>query len=64
MEVDSDDVVKDIPQTLPEIDFYLHLLVMIHLLDKQDYEQVSNILNLLHLFKFDFCDIILYFAFL
>ena len=42
MDVDSDDMTKDNLQILPEIDFYLHLLVMIYLLDKQDYDQVSN----------------------
>ncbi|PKY44576.1 hypothetical protein RhiirA4_400049 [Rhizophagus irregularis] len=39
MDVDSDDTTKDNPQVLPEIDLYLHLLVMIYLLDKQDYYQ-------------------------
>jgi len=39
MDVDLDDMTKDGPQILPEIDLYLHLLVMIYLLDKQDYDQ-------------------------
>lgn len=43
MDVDSDDTTKDNPQVLPEIDLYLHLLVMIYLLDKQDYYQVSKV---------------------
>jgi hypothetical protein len=43
MDVDSDDTAKDNPQALPEIDLYLHLLVMIYLLDKQDYDQVSKV---------------------
>lgn len=43
MDVDADDTTKDNPQALPEIDLYLHLLVMIYLLDKQDYYQVSKV---------------------
>ncbi|RIA82899.1 proteasome regulatory subunit C-terminal-domain-containing protein [Glomus cerebriforme] len=40
MDVDLDDIAaKDNPQVLPETDLYLHLLVMIYLLDKQDYDQ-------------------------
>lgn len=42
MDVDLDDTTKDSPQILPEIDLYLHLLTMIYLLDKQDYDQVGN----------------------
>ncbi|CAG8461882.1 8713_t:CDS:10 [Funneliformis caledonium] len=39
MDVDSEEDTLDNSQPLPEIDLYLHLLVMIYLLDKQDYEQ-------------------------
>jgi hypothetical protein len=45
MDVDLDDTTKDISQILPEIDLYLHLLIMIYLLDKQDYDQVGNVQN-------------------
>lgn len=45
MDVDVDDSGKDNPPILPEIDLYLHLLLMIYLLDKQEFEkgiQLSN----------------------
>ncbi|CAG8737617.1 11288_t:CDS:10, partial [Dentiscutata erythropus] len=45
MDVDADDSGKDNPPILPEIDLYLHLLLMIYLLDKQEFEkgiQLSN----------------------
>ncbi|CAG8689209.1 10895_t:CDS:2, partial [Racocetra fulgida] len=45
MDVDIDDSGKDNPPILPEIDLYLHLLLMIYLLDKQEFEkgiQLSN----------------------
>ena len=42
MDVDLDDITKENFQILPEIDLYLHLLVMVYLLDKQDYDQVSK----------------------
>jgi hypothetical protein len=36
----ADESKKEIPR-LPEIDIYLHLLVMIYLLDNQKFEQVG-----------------------
>lgn len=36
----ADESKKEIPR-LPEIDIYLHLLVMIYLLDNQKYDQVG-----------------------
>ncbi|CAG8449578.1 1896_t:CDS:10 [Diversispora eburnea] len=39
MDLDLDDAAKDIPPILPEIDLYLHLLTMIYLLDKQDFDK-------------------------
>lgn len=43
MAIDSTGTDKDQSQAfLPEIDIYLHLLVMIHLLDTKNYEQVST----------------------
>ncbi|CAG8738912.1 21966_t:CDS:10, partial [Racocetra persica] len=45
MDVDMDDSGKDNPPILPEIDLYLHLLMMIYLLDKQEFDkgiQLSN----------------------
>jgi hypothetical protein len=36
----TDESKKEIPR-LPEIDIYLHLLVMIYLLDNQKFEQVG-----------------------
>ncbi|CAG8671298.1 10588_t:CDS:10 [Acaulospora morrowiae] len=39
MDLDVDDLAKDNLPILPEIDLYLYLLVMIYLLDKQEFEK-------------------------
>ncbi|RHZ70257.1 hypothetical protein Glove_273g12 [Diversispora epigaea] len=45
MDLDLDDAAKDIPPILPEIDLYLHLLTMIYLLDKQDFDKGIELSN-------------------
>ena len=42
MEVDSDEDTREQVPILPEIDFYLSLMVMIYLLDRQELEKVKN----------------------
>ena len=41
MEVDSDEDTREQVPILPEIDFYLNLMVMIYLLDRQELEKVK-----------------------
>jgi hypothetical protein len=41
MEIDAEEASNEPHALLPEIDVYLHLLVMIYLLDKQELEKVG-----------------------
>lgn len=40
MDVDETSPKEQATNVLPEVDVYLHLLVIIYLLDKQEYEKV------------------------